>query len=173
MRQKLLFWFLFAITMSVYLTMMLWSLPKISRQADGMIPFDLRPSGYSFEEAVRFLTVLSAEGRLFYLDVQHGLDFAYPILLAATLGFAIYLLTPRSWGLLKLVISIVAIPSAVFDHLENQAVAQMLHLNVEAVTSQLVDTASRWTVLKTISTTLAAAILFVLLARWAWQRFKP
>ena len=172
MRKSFLFWVLFAITMSVYLTMILWSLPNISNEASGMVPFDLRPGGYSFEEAIGFLTALSVEGRQFYLDVQHGLDFAYPILLAATLGFAIYILAPGRWGSLRLVLSIMAIPSAVFDYLENQTVAQMLRLNIEAVTSQLVEAASRWTVLKSMSTTLAAAILLVLLAMWAWQRFK-
>ena len=116
--------------------------------------------------------MLSSKGRIFYLDVQHDLDFAYPILLATTLGFAIYLLTPKRWGSLRLVLSFVAIPGAVFDYLENQAVAQMLNLNIEAVTSQLVETASRWTVLKSISTTLAAIILLVMLVRWTWQRFK-
>ncbi|MCP4237894.1 MAG: hypothetical protein GY770_30740 [Aestuariibacter sp.] len=137
-----------------------------------MIPFDLRPRGYSFEEAVEFLARLSTDGNLFYLEVQQYLDFAYPTLLAATLGFAIYLLAPRRWGSLRLVLSFVAIPGAIFDYLENQAVAQMLRLNIEDVTSQLVETASRWTVLKSMSTTLAAVVLLIILLWWAWQRFK-
>ncbi len=46
-RLKAAFWILFAATLSVYIVMVTWSLPEVSRAASGMMPFDLRPGGYN------------------------------------------------------------------------------------------------------------------------------
>ena len=95
---RLGFWLLFAVTLAVYATMLVWTLPAITAAAGGLAPFDMRPSGYSFDEAKAFLTALSPDGKALYLDAQHKLDAAYPALLAATLFFAIAALAPKSWG---------------------------------------------------------------------------
>ena len=95
--RRVAFWALFAVTNIVYLVMVVWSLPKVSEAAGGLVPFDMRPTGYSFEEAKAFLAALGPEGTAFYLHVQQRLDLLYPALLAATLFFAIRALTP-SWS---------------------------------------------------------------------------
>ena len=38
-------------TVIVYLVIVLWSLPIVQGEADGLRPLDLRPLGYSGEEA--------------------------------------------------------------------------------------------------------------------------
>ena len=43
------YWAIVAVTITNYLLMILWSLPKISQMAGGRVPFDMRPGGYSFE----------------------------------------------------------------------------------------------------------------------------
>ena len=66
--------------------MVLWSLPLISEMAGGGIPFDMRPGGYSFDDALVFLREITDAGRHFYLSTQHLLDMFYPTLLAITLA---------------------------------------------------------------------------------------
>ncbi len=170
--RTLLFWLLTAATVGVYVTMLVWSLPTISRAASGLTPFDMRPGGYTFDEARAFLAALSADGNAFYRKVQHRLDLFYPALLGATLFFAIALLTPASWGQWRWLLAAAAIPGAIFDYMENHAVATMLRLGAEGVTPVEVATASRWTVLKSQSTTVAMAILLALLLLWAGSKFR-
>ena len=113
--RRVAFWTLVAVTTAIYLVMVLWSLPKISAAAGGATPFDMRPLGYSFEEARAFLTALSSEGARFYRTVQHRLDLLYPALLAATLFFAIRALAPHRWVLSPSLLALTAIPGSVFD----------------------------------------------------------
>lgn len=171
-RRLTAFWLLLVIWLAVYAVMIFWSLPTISEAAGGATPFDLRPGGYSFDEAVAFLTALSAEGRSFYLKVQHRFDLVYPPLLSATLFFAIFLLAPANWRDWRIILAITAIPSAVFDLLENSAVEIMLNLQIEGITPEIVAIANRWTVLKGQATIVPAVIMFALLLLWAWSKLK-
>ena len=98
MTRNGIFWLVFAAMLGNYLAMILWSIPRISAEAGGLAIFDMRPAGYSFEEAKTFLAALSPDGARFYVQVQHRLDSAYPALLAVTLGWAIIRLAPASWG---------------------------------------------------------------------------
>ncbi len=90
--------FLFWLLVGVYATMVVWSIPLLSKDAGGLEIFDMRSGGYSFEEARAVLAALSPEGVVFYETIQHRLDGIYPVLLAATLGWSILRLSPDSWG---------------------------------------------------------------------------
>lgn len=166
---RVAFWLLFAATLCVYAIMLAWTLPAISAAAGGLAPFDMRPSGYSFDTAKAFLAALSPAGRNLYLNVQHRLDTAYPALLAATLFFAIWALAPERWGPLRWAIALVAIPGAAFDYLENAAVAVMLAAGADALTPDMVATASGWTVAKSTATSIAMTVLLALLAARGWR----
>jgi hypothetical protein len=159
--RRVAFWTLVAVTAAIYLVMVGWSLPKISSEAGGATPFDMRPLGYSFPEAQSFLTVLSAEGARFYLHVQHRLDLLYPALLAATLFLAIRALAPRRTVLSPNLLALTALPGCVFDYLENAAVSEMLRAGADGVTPELVARASLWTCLKSGFTTVAMLLLLV------------
>ncbi|RMF41238.1 MAG: hypothetical protein D6754_01455, partial [Alphaproteobacteria bacterium] len=93
-RPRLLFWALVLATGAVYLAMVLWSLPRITEATGGLMPFDLRPTGYSLAEARAFLAALDPATTRFYLDVQHSLDLIFPALLGATLILAFIALAP-------------------------------------------------------------------------------
>lgn len=67
---------------------------------------------------------------------------------------------PRLWGW---ALAVLAIAAAVFDHLENSAVAVMLRVKPEELTDAMVSTASNWTLAKSISTTIAAVALLAVL----------
>jgi hypothetical protein len=47
----------------VYFIMLLYTIPQVSAYAQGIAIFDLLPSGYSFEYAIKLLDALGSEGR--------------------------------------------------------------------------------------------------------------
>ncbi len=159
-------------TLGDYLVMVLWSIPKISAAAGGLAVFDLRPGGYTFEEARAFLAALSAEGAQFYANVQHRLDAAYPALLAVTLAWSILRLAPARWGIWRHLLAATAIPGMIFDYLENRDVAHMLALGPDGITPGLVETASFHSQAKAATSAVAMTILLVLLILWAFRRWR-
>jgi len=166
--MRLIFWLMFALMLGVYLVMALWSIPKIVADAGGLLAFDLRPTGYSFDEASAFLAALSDEGRAFYLNVQQMLDSAYPALFAVVMVMAFsYLFAgwPR-WVAMAL-----ALAGAGFDYMENAAVAVMLRAG-DGLNAAMVATASQWTVLKSGAVTLAFLALIVGLVMSFMRRRK-
>lgn len=161
--QRLMFWGLFCVTAAVYGTMLGWSLPTISGAAGGLVPFDMRPGGYDFSEALAFVSALTGAGASFYLDVQQKLDIAYPALISLTLFFAIAALLPSRLGRWRWVVAALVLPVAGFDYLENHAVAMMIEAGPNGLTADLVATASMWTVLKSSASMLAMTSLLILL----------
>lgn len=172
MSLRTIFWIVFAATLGVYLVMLAWTLPAITAAAGGLAPFDLRPSGYTFDEARTFLAALTSEVTTLYRNVQQRLDIAYPALLAATLVMAILLLSPAGLGRLRWLLAATALPGMVFDYLENAAVAAMLDGGAAALTPETAAAASRWTVLKSAFSTLAFVVLLALLGLWLYRRLS-
>lgn len=134
-------------TLALYLAMAVWSLPTIRLEADGQMPFDLRPFGYSAQAAEDFLNALSDEGRVFYGEVQHRMDAVFPTLLLLWSGWTIGLLYrgPVRWGLIAL-----ALAGCIADYGENAAVARLLD-GFDAETAQ---NAARWTMAKSAAATV-------------------
>lgn len=166
--MKRLFWVCFFAATTLYLIMVLWSLPLISAAAGGDIPFDMRPMGYSGEDAREFLTALSDEGRLFYLGTQHVLDSIYPGLLGVTLALGLMLLF-RGWVAALGVLLSAGVAAA--DYLENRAVAAMLQLGPREVSDAMAEAASGWTVLKSGLSTVVFLALFIGAFRVVWRRW--
>lgn len=151
---------LVAAAVTNYLIMVLWSLPLVSEMADGGVPFDMRPGGYSFDDALLFLSTIDDTGRDFYLDTQQLLDLSYPALFAITVAIPLVRFVPRYWGW---PLAAIAIAAGVFDYLENGAVAVLLTTEPDLVTKAMVSTASNWTLAKSISTTIASVALLIVL----------
>lgn len=170
---RILFWGLFSLTLATYATMLGWSLPLVAAAAGGLVPFDMRPGGYSLADATQFLAALSPKGAEFYMTVQQKLDIAYPGLLALTLFFAIAALLPRRTGAWRWVVAGVALSVGVFDYLENHAVARMIDAGSSGLTADLVATASQWTVLKAGASTLVMSVVLVLLLWRVAQKLVP
>lgn len=160
-----LFWISFLLAGALYATMGLWSGPYLLEEADGLPMFDLRPLGYTYDEARAYLDALSDEGRVFYLTVQQRLDMAFPGLLALSFVAAFQWLLRGSmrWGL-----SAVAVLSAGADYLENMRVHGLLI--ADTVTEQMVADASLATLIKSVSVTVCFTALLVLFARAVWNR---
>lgn len=164
MTARHLFWGLFALTLAVYLVMLSITLPAITRAAGGLMPFDLRPGGYGLGEAQAFLSALPADGLALYRQVQLTLDTFYPGLLALTLFFALDAMLPPALRRFRLLLTPMAAPVAIFDYLENHAIAAMLDAGAEGLSERLVADANGWTLLKGQATAVAMCILLALVA---------
>lgn len=162
------YWVLTTATLGIYLVMVLWSLPYIADQAGGERAFDLRPLGYSFDEAQIFLDALTENGRLTYLNIQHQLDRVYPALLAVWLIVTIRALTPRWSPLVHLSVSVMAVCAALFDYMENIRVEALLL--ADEVSAAAVASASQATVAKSVLGGALLSLTAILLLRRAWQR---
>ena len=147
MKWRLFYIGLGLLTGAVYLAMVLWSLPEIMAEADGLKPFDLRPFGYSPRAAELFLDALSEEGRVFYGETQHALDTLFPALLAIWGSWTAALLFrgPVAWALIA-----AAGLGCGADYAENAAVAGLL----QGFDAGLAIEASRWTLVKSASVTV-------------------
>jgi len=168
-RRRVLFWILFAVTLGVYGAIVGWSLPIISANAGGLVPFDMRPAGYSLAEAQAFLAALSPAGLVQYLGIQHALDTAYPALLALTLVVAsLYLV--RGGGRWALVL--LALVGVAADYTENAAVRSLLAAGADTVSAQQVAFASGATIVKSGSTTLVFVTIALILIWRGWQRLR-
>jgi hypothetical protein len=167
--HRLLFWMLFAAMMAVYLTMALWTLPTISRDAGGLIPFDLRPMGYSPEEARAFLAALGEQGRALYLGPQKWLDLAYPGQLGLVLGYALWHMAPARPAGLRLALVTLPVIASTFDYLENIRVAGMLLAVPGSLTDRMIEAANFATVMKS---GFASAAFVALLVAFVWRLWR-
>ncbi len=158
-----LYWLLVVLTMGLYLVMVLWSLPFIAQQAGGLVPFDMRPTGYDFADAQAFLGALTPEGRVFYAGIQHRLDTVYPALLALVLVFGGLGLARGRWRWGAYLLGLAAILGAAFDYKENSVVARLLTQDVQSLSGSDVEIAVWATLLKSGLTTVAMTLLLVLL----------
>lgn len=148
------------ITALNYAAMLVYSIPKLVSAADGLWPFDLRIRGYSVEDATEYVTTITNEGRLFYLEVQQMLDTFFPALLAISLMITLFRLAPKLPALY-----LFPITGALFDYYENAAVAQILLTN--APDQGLVEMASLLTGVK-----FAAIAISLLAILWLWRKGK-
>ena len=167
---KTAYWIVFAVTLAVYLTMLTWTLPGISADAAGLVPFDMRPMGYTPDEAREFLAALGDKGRDLYLGPQASLDLLYPLVLAIVLAGAVSVLI-ADWRL-RGVLYIFILGGMLADYTENTFVALMLEYT-EPVPDRLASLASKATVTKSVLTGLAMiAILggLILAASRRWFR---
>ena len=169
-QQIIVFWVLFAATTAIYAVMVMWSLPKISTMAGGLAPFDMRPMGYSLDEATAFLTALTDEGRTFYLSTQHWLDTFYPPLLALTLAIGLRIMSPVQSPAIKLLLVVIPILAMLADLFENTWVSFLLN-SPGYIDAGAVEYANVGTLIKSILTTLTMSLLLLFTSAWGWRKW--
>ncbi len=155
------------IAASLYLLMVTVTLAHI-QAVSGHVPFDMRPMGFGPKEASALLGSLGAEGRGYYLSRQITLDTLYPAMLALTLSSTI-LWFGRRLPNRRLIHIGVALSTgcALLDYTENLGIVAMIWSWPE-VSVVLVYAVSTVTILKSVATTLAVAL--VLLVGLLWTR---
>ena len=163
MWRQVAYWIVIAATAGVYAAMVGWSIPAISGASRGEQVFDLRWTGYGFQEARNFIGVLTPETHAFYLDVQLLLDSVYPALFAVSVGWTL----GRLVGASRLRLAVLAC-----DFLENLFIRRMLLVGVEKLTPELVARASALTQLKAVFSLTSVALVAALFAAWAVRRWS-
>jgi len=165
------------VSFALWGVMMFWTLAYLRRIAGGLEPFDLRPFGYTPEEARALLFALSSIGRTYYADVQLQLDTAYPALYALSRGLLLFWLTapgrtatqplplPARFALLALPLA-----AAWFDYFENDGIAALLAAGPQA-DSELIERTSFWTRAKSLAG-LATELMCIVLAAIAFVRWQ-
>lgn len=153
---------------AIYLIMITVTLAHIEA-VSGHRPFDMRPVGYSPQDATALLEGLGVEGRQYYLQRQIPLDTLYPALLAATL-----ILVMRWFGTrmanekLVRVGIILSVGAALCDYAENLGVVALIR-SWSHVSDALVYASSAASVSKSVLTTAAFMCLMLIGGLWAWR----
>jgi hypothetical protein len=169
-----------AVNISFWAFMVFWPLDYLRHLAGGLEPFDLRPFGYSVEEARAFLFAISEIGRDYYMNVQLQLDTIYPATYALSRGLLLWWLTQPGRVAdrplpvaVRITLVILPLLTAALDYLENDGIAAMLRAGPQ-VDADIVATASFWTRTKSLvelvtEITTACLLLFVF-GRWQHRR---
>jgi hypothetical protein len=165
------------VSFALWGVMVFWTLAYLRRTAGGLEPFDLRPFGYTPEEARKLLHALSSIGRKYYADVQLQLDTAFPAVYALSRGLLLLWVTApgrtaaRPLPLpARLVLLILPIATAWFDYFENEGIAAMLAADQQA-SDDLIERTSFWTRAKSLAA-LATELICVMLAAIAFVRWR-
>ncbi len=149
---------------TVYLVMVLGTLSYL-QTISGMVPFDLRPSGYSPEMASELINALGANGRTAYLKFQLPLDLLYPPLFALTLaGLSRWIGNMTNANKMVAIAVAASWASAGLDYIENAGITAML-LSWPELPHALVHFTSLATVTKSLATSLAVTLLVILIIR--------
>ncbi len=156
------------LAVSVYLSMINVTLAHLE-SVSGHAPFDMRPFGYSPADAATILDTLGVDGREYYLRHQIPRDTLYPALLALTLTATICWFGQRmpNSTLVRHGVAL-SVGSAVFDYIENLSIMAMIWRWPD-VSAPLVYAASTATIIKSVITTLA--VLLVFLIGFIWSRW--
>jgi hypothetical protein len=165
------------VSFALWGVMVFWTLAYLRRTAGGLEPFDMRPFGYTPEEARKLLYALSSIGRKYYADVQLQLDTAFPAVYALSRGLLLLWVTApgrtaaRPLPLpARLVLLILPLATAWFDYFENEGIAAMLAADQRA-SDELIERTSFWTRAKSLAA-LATELVCVMLAAIAFVRWR-
>ena len=162
----------------LWAVMFFGTLPHLSRLAGGASPFDIRPMGYSYDEARAFLAAIGEQGRKYYAYPQLTLDMFYPPLYLVSRGLALWWLTlPGRFGAAALPLrtrcALIALPlmTASLDLIENSCIAMMLWAWPDLARS-VVQISSVATRVKIIAGALTEFSMAVLAAVWLTRAFR-
>jgi len=164
---------LFIMTMSVYLLMLFYTIPMVESFAPNTALFDLSPSGYSYPHAMSLLEELGNEGRQFYLSRQLPLDFIYPGLFAVSYTLLLIWLFSKSFKETSKIFYLAFIPAlgGLFDYLENICIIRMIN-SFPDLSARIVQTASTFTLLKSVFTTAFFLLLFAAFAAYVFTKSR-
>ena len=160
----------------VYFIMLLYTIPQVSAYAPGINLFDLSPTGYSFEYAIKLLDTLGSDGRELYLYRQLPLDFIYPGLFAVSCSLLLswLFLTTQKTNSKLFYFCYIPVAAGLFDYFENIFIVSILtsYPNVSEVSILF---ASTMTIVKSVLTTAFFVLLItvvILNLKKKWKRSR-
>ena len=164
---------LFAITTSIYLIMILMTIPKVMSYASGMQLLDMMPIGYNLDYVSTLFNALGQEGREAYLYKQIPLDMVYPGLFAITysLILAYFLKKINRFKARLMYLCILPFVVGLMDYAENFGIISMLS-TFPKISEVSVTITSSFSILKSMSTTLYFLILLVVIIAFVIKILK-
>jgi hypothetical protein len=152
---------LLAITISLYMTILFYTIPSVTARAPEMRLFDMSPGGYSQTDAESLLAAIGPEGRNTYLKLQLPVDFVYPGFFAVTCTMTLVWLFRQRFGSGSKVFLLAPVPAAAgfFDYMENFGILLMLR-SYPDLSPWLVRIASNFSILKSALTVAFYILLF-------------
>ena len=163
----------FCFSMSVYLLMILYSIPLVSGYAPEMVLFDMSPTGYTYDYAISLLLRLGTEGRGLYLSRQLPLDLVYPLSFGISHALIICWLLDKAGATSPLASYTCLLPVAgcFLDYSENIAIISML-TNYPSITESVVQLSSILTISKSVFVTITYLFICVLLVVTATRKMR-
>lgn len=158
-------WGLPLLTALVYGYLAIWLGGQLSDQTGGLMPFDLRLTGYDLAEARAYLRAITPDGVALYLGPVAWADTLFPPLLGLCL---VWWMRPHA-GIFGMVCVMAAMSYVALDWAENWAVARLLQAGPDWVSPADVQRASALTMGKFAAVALSA----VLAARQSLRRRRP
>lgn len=158
---------------TVYLIMIVYTIPGVKKYAPVFEIFDLSPMGYSYIYSMQLLETLGPDGRNAYLYSQLPVDFIYPLLFATSFCllwvWMVEKLNKKNNVLYYL--GFMPVVAGLLDYMENFQIAFMLRTYPD-VTELQVATASATTISKSVLTSLCFVFLLLGMLRILWDRRK-
>lgn len=164
---------LFLLTNTIYLYMVLHTIPTLTQYTgDKGIP-DMKPTGYDLTYLQDIFSLLGEAGSDYYLNVQLQIDLFYPIFFAITYGLMIHYLA-KKLSFSKYILGSLAfwpVLAGAFDLMENFMLNGFLGKSIE-LTSLNANICSFFSQAKSLCTTLSFCILLVLTCWLAYRSIK-
>ncbi|MGK0413677.1 MAG: hypothetical protein ACJA1B_001885 [Polaribacter sp.] len=164
---------LFMLTNLVYAFMLIFTIPKTMRFANGMKLLDMMPTGYDFNYVNTLFGALGNNGRETYLTYQIPVDMIYPLLFAVSYCavMAYFLKKINKLNIPLMYLSLLPIIAGIADYLENIGIISMLN-SYPNLTKTTVNTTSIFSIIKSISTSVFFIALVVILILVVIKFFK-
>lgn len=164
---------LIALSVSIYLLMVLVTLPALQQMSGGMPIFDLMLSGYDFAHAQTLLGQLGDTGRAYYLQRQIPLDILYPAAFAMSFFTASCWLAKHYIQANRLLRALAFLPILVglADYLENLLIVRMITTYPD-LSESLVTMASSASIAKSSLTTFYFVAFLTMLALAGLSRVR-
>ncbi len=138
----------------------------------GLRPFDMRPGGYSSEQAHVLLDALGIDGRQYYLTRQIPLDLIYPALMALTLVSILKWIERQGVNRVLTKVGIgLSVGAAIADYLENVGICSMI-LSWPDLPTSLVQAVSLASIAKAVLTTAAVLTVTSGLVFWLYKGMR-
>ncbi len=160
--KKVLIFFL--LSMAVYLTMLLVTIPRIMSISGGMKILDMMPTGYDAEYVNELFLKLGEHGRQAYLYSQIPLDLVYPALygIGFCLVLAWFLKRMGKLGSNLIYFCLLTVAAGIFDYGENFGIIAMLQTWPE-IPVKLVSVTNLFSILKSSLTSVYFIVLIVVI----------
>lgn len=156
---------LFVLTNLVYVFMLIITIPKTMKYANGMKLLDMMPTGYDSAYINSLFEVLGEKGRQVYLHNQLPVDMIYPFLFGVSycllIGYFLKKINKLNTAFFYLCFLPLIVGAA--DYLENLGIISMLY-SYPVLSQTIMDSTNIFSIIKSMTTTIYfISLIFILI----------